>query len=339
MKWLTSLGSSWSRAGVIAAVIALLWSCTMTTTPSVERGSIQHVVIIVKENHSFDNYFGSLEDPTVSLPHCPSTTSQARCQYNRTDIPAYYQYARNFGYADRYFTDVRGPSWPNDMMMIAGQSPLESDPSPPLSSWVCPAICYELPTIGDRLTEANVTWRNYGEDLYDPFRSIRHYAADHEHNVGLEDLYADLNSPNLPAVAWIRPAPEVSEHPGFDVRTGEQWTVDIINRIMRSRYWYTTAIFVTWDDAGDVLDHVVPPTIERSPTGAAIRYGLRVPLIVISPFTPTGIVSHQLMSHVSLLKFIEGLFHIEPLTFRDANANSPSEFFDVSAKPRGPLTL
>src|SRR5437588_135054 len=79
-------------------------------------GSIRHVVIIVKENHSFDNYFGSLQSPPLSLPHCTSLVAQVNCQYDGSDIPAYYAYARNFGYADTYFTDVRGPSWPNDMM-------------------------------------------------------------------------------------------------------------------------------------------------------------------------------------------------------------------------------
>src|SRR5438477_6733781 len=241
--------------------------------------SIQHVIIIVKENHSFDNYFGSLEDPKPSLIHCTSPVLQVRCQYDSTDIPDYYRYATAFGYADNYFSEVRGPSRPNDMMMIAAQSPRSDDPSPPLSGWSCPINCFVLRTVGDELTGRGVSWRNYGEELYDPFRSIRSYANDRDHNVAVPQLFNDLPSGILPSVAWVRPAAVDSEHPGYDIHRGERWTVGIINAIMRSRYWTSTAIFLTWDDAGDVPDHVAPPAVEALPDGKPFRYGLRVALI------------------------------------------------------------
>src|SRR5438552_3932381 len=114
-----------------AAITSLAMSgCAAATTPGPVPGSIKHVVIVVKENHSFDNYFGSLEAPPLSLSHCTSRLAQVSCQYDSSDIPDYYRYVRTFGYADNYFTDVRGPSWPNHMMMIAGQSPLINDPPP-----------------------------------------------------------------------------------------------------------------------------------------------------------------------------------------------------------------
>jgi phospholipase C len=322
------------------AVIGLaMCGCSTAASTGTVRGSIQHVVILVKENHSFDNYFGSLENPPLSLPHCTSHVAQVRCQYDSSDIPAYYRYASQFGYADTYFTDVRGPSWPNQMMMIAGQAPIDVDPPLPLKTWVCPVTCYDFPTIGDRLTGAGVTWRNYGEQIYDPFRSISRFVTDQVHNVGVPQFFDDLGTGTLPAVAWIRPSGAESEHPGYDVVQGEQWSVNIINAIMQSRFWSSTAILVTWDDAGDVPDHVVPPVLERSDTGKPIRYGSRVPLLVISPFTPAATVSHQVVSHVSLLRFIEDLFHIEPLTFRDRTANGLAPFFEFSLPARTPLIL
>lgn len=311
------------------------------STPSAPpvRASIQHVVIIVKENHSFDNYFGSLESPPLSLPHCTSRVAQDKCQYDSSDIPAYYAYARNFGYADTYFTDVRGPSWPNDMMMTAAQSPRADNPPPPLSAWVCPTTCYDFPTIGDRLSSAGVTWRNYGDELYNPFRSIERYATDRVHNVDIGHLFDDLASGTLPAVSWVRSSGIDSEHPGYDIDRGEKWTVSVVNAIMRSPIWSSTAILITWDDAGDVVDHVLPPVVEKSTTGAPIRYGFRVPLIVISPFTPSGTVSHELLSHVSTLRFVEELFHVESLTFRDRSANGLDSFFDFSKPSRGPMVV
>jgi phospholipase C len=330
-----------SAVGIFAvvAVIGFAMNGCSTGAAHVAHGSIRHVVILVKENHSFDNYFGSLENPPLTLPHCTSHVAQTGCQYDSSDIPAYYRYARAFGYSDMYFTDVRGPSWPNHMMMIAGQSPLDTNPPPPLSSWVCPVTCYDFPTIGDRLSAAGMSWRNYGEQIYDPFRSISRFANDQLHNVDVSQLFEDIGSGNLPAVTWVRPSGPDSEHPGYDVAQGEQWSVNIVNAIMHSSYWSSTAILITWDDAGDVVDHVAPPVVERSESGKPIRYGFRVPLLVISPFTPAGTVSHELLSHVSLLRFIEDVFKVQPLTFRDQTANGLSSLFDFSIPARNALVL
>lgn len=328
------------RAHLAVVLIGLtLVSCGGLASPPSGLGSIQHIIVVVKENHNFDNYFGSLEEPKLSLPHCESFVFQSRCQYDVRDIPAYYRYVHQFAYADNYFTDVRGPSWPNDMMMIAAQSPLATDPPPPLSRWNCPTTCYDLETIGDRLSKKGVTWRNYGEELYNPFRSIRRYASDGVHNVGIPQLFDDLSTGQLPSVSWVRPSAADSEHPGFDIRRGEQWTVNVINAVMKSRYWSSTSILLTWDDAGDGNDHVAPAVIEKRPDGQAFRYGGRVALVVISPFTPAGTVSHQLLSHVSILKFIEDRYDVPPLTFRDRDANGLSGFFDLSMPPRSAVVL
>jgi len=326
--------------GVAAAIAAALaTSCFGSAPKAASLNSIQHIVIIIKENHSFDNYFGSLQDPKPSLPHCLNPRLQDRCQYEMSDIPDYYRYAKNFGYAANYFTDARGPSWPNDMMMIAAQSPRSDDPPPPLTGWECPVNCYDFRTIGDELNDRGTSWRSYTEDAYDPFRSIQRYADDHTHNVGMPQLLADLDSADFASVAWVRPSPADSEHPGYDIHRGEAWTVSVVNAIMRSRYWSSTAIFITWDDAGSVSDHIAPPVVERLPNGKAFRYGLRVALIVISPYTRAGTVSHEFLSHVSLLKLIELRFGLEPLTFRDRDASAPMSLFDFAMPERGPLVI
>jgi len=85
---------------------------------------IEHIVIIVKENHSFDNYFGSFpgangakqppaQDPPVGgdPPHdhaawLQRTTGAVKLQYSENDIPAYFSFARQFTLCDNYFTEV-----------------------------------------------------------------------------------------------------------------------------------------------------------------------------------------------------------------------------------------
>jgi len=321
--------------------VAMLPGCASSNDGSSgsSQSPIRHIVIVVKENHSFDNYFNSLETPPRKLPHCASMTEASDCEYGSSDIPAYYRYASDFGYGNRYFTDIRGPSWPNLMMMIAGQTPLLDDPAAPTTEWTCPNYCYSFPTIGDRLSDAGVTWRNYGTKLYDPFLSIDRYATDTEHNADELRFFDDVSAGMLPSVVWVRPSAPESEHPGYDISQGEQWTVGVVNAIMRSSYWSSTAILLTWDDAGDVVDHVPPPVVEREGSGVPIRYGHRVALIVISPYTPAGTVSQVLLSHVSLLRFIEDVFQVRSLTFRDQTANGLSEFFDFTRAARPPEIL
>ena len=115
--------------------------------------------------------------------------------------------------------------------------------------------------------------------------------------------------------------------------------MNVLNAIMRSRLWASTAILITWDDAGEVVDHVTPPVVEWSAAGKPFRYGMRVPLLVLSPYTRAGTVSHELLSHVSTLRFIEDLFHVQPLTARDRDANGLTAFFDFSQPARRPLVI
>jgi phospholipase C len=106
----------------------------------------------------------------------------------------------------------------------------------------------------------------------------------------------------LPAVSWIAPAQRVSEHPPGLVSAGQTYVTSVINEIMRSPDWKSTAIFLTWDDWGGFYDHVQPPRVDRN------GYGLRVPGLVISPYAKRGYIDHQILSHDAYLKFIEDDF-------------------------------
>src|SRR5207249_9694384 len=109
--------------------------------------------------------------------------------------------------------------------------------------------------------------------------------------------------------------------------------VSIVNSIMKSDYWNSTAIFLVWDDWGGWYDHVPPPQVDK------FGYGFRVPLLVISPYAKLGFIDHTLNDHTSILKFIETVFDLSPLTQRDASANNLTEAFDFSQSAREPLIL
>ena len=94
----------------------------------------------------------------------------------------------------------------------------------------------------------------------------------------------------------------MSEHPPSLVTAGQTWVTKLINSLMRSLDWNSTAIFLAWDDWGGFYDHVKPPVVD----GAG--YGLRVPALVISPYAKQGYIDHQVLSSDAYLKFIENDF-------------------------------
>jgi phospholipase C len=118
----------------------------------------------------------------------------------------------------------------------------------------------------------------------------------------LSEFYADASAGSLPAVSWVTPNGGVSEHPPGLITTGQSYVTGLINAIMQSPEWDSTAIFVTWDDWGGFYDHVAPPRVDEQ------GYGLRVPALVISPYARQGFVDHQTLSFDAYVKFIEDDF-------------------------------
>jgi phospholipase C len=100
-----------------------------------------------------------------------------------------------------------------------------------------------------------------------------------------DDLIGDIRDGALPAVTWVQPRFPVSEHPGFKTNStaGERWSAAVINAVMESPLWKDTAIFLTWDEWGGFYDHVVPPKVDQ------FGLGIRVPMVVISPYARRGL--------------------------------------------------
>jgi phospholipase C len=115
-------------------------------------------------------------------------------------------------------------------------------------------------------------------------------------------FFTDVQQNKLPAVSWVIPSGKYSEHPPNLVSVGESYVTSLVDAVMKSKAWSSTAIFLTWDDWGGFYDHVKPPTVD----GAG--YGIRVPGIVISPYARKGYIDHQTLSFDAYLKFIEDDF-------------------------------
>jgi phospholipase C len=163
-----------------------------------------------------------------------------------------------------------------------------------------------------------------------------------------KNFFAAASSGRLPAVSWVVPNHVASEHPPSLVSAGQTYVTGLINTIMRSPEWDSTAIFLVWDDWSGFYDHVVPPAVDEN------GYGLRVPALVISPYAKRGHVDHQRLSFDAYAKFIEDDFvgseRLNPKTDGrpdprpDVRENAPglgnlTKDFNFQQAPRQPVVL
>jgi phospholipase C len=254
--------------------------------------------------------------------------------FNPDLIPYYWDYASQYVLMDNFYSPFLGPSLPNHIYLIAGQDgglTLNND-----------SFMFSFPTIVNELDAANVSWTYYAGDHtstngWNPLPSSTAYLKTHPGLTGLKetsDFPSDIAKPNFPSVAWIMPeTDEVSEHPPYNVTAGQLAVVSEINDIMRSQYWSSSAIILTWDDYGGWYDSASPPQVDQ------YGFGFRVPALVISPFAKHGFVDNTVSEFASTLKLIETVFHLPSLGTRDAKASNMLEVFNFYQNPRAPLVL
>ena len=303
------------------------------------------------------------------------------------DIPNYWAYASNFVLQDHMFEPNASWSLPAHLFLVSEwsavcathdpsscQNALQDPASPPPSAGG-PAPIYAWTDLTYLLHAYHVSWRYYvttgtqpdcvnGEavscapviqnahtpGMWNPLPYFDTVQADKQ--VGnicdLASFYQAAQAGRLPAVSWIVPSGKVSEHAPALISAGQSYVTGLVNAIMASPDWRSTAIFLTWDDWGGFYDHVTPPVVDQN------GYGLRVPGIVISPYARRGFIDHQTLSFDAYAKFIEDDFlggqRLDPATDGrpdprpDVRENAPilgnlAADFNFSQKPRPPLLL
>jgi phospholipase C len=199
---------------------------------------------------------------------------------------------------------------------VGGDSPLD-----PLASYPWTDITYLL-------HKYNISWKYYvevgtqpdcetgaivclpqpqlisGPSIWNPLPGFEDVKQDNQlGNIRpTTQLFTDAKNDALPAVSWVIPSQDDSEHPPANIDAGQEYVTNMINAIMKSKDWDSTAIFLAWDDWGGYYDNVVPPKVD------SYGYGIRVPGLVISPYARQGYIDHQTLSFDAYLKFIEDDF-------------------------------
>jgi phospholipase C len=249
------------------------------------------------------------------------------------------------------------------------------DPSPPHSEALTMFPCFNHLTLADVLDGAKITWTYYtpGQGslwsapdalenvcVPDP-TGTKCIGPDWKKNprangfvdIAPTDVLKDIQNPkcNLANVNWVIPSALASDHASQTDGSGPSWVASIVNAIGTNTacdltngqhgYWYDTAILITWDDWGGWYDHVVPPPLPATapPEAASYEYGFRVPLMVVSAYTPPAYVDNTVHDFGSILRFIEdvfgGLGTIPPGTYADSYANDDLSGFFQFGQSKG----
>jgi phospholipase C len=334
---------------------------------------ITHVVVIMMENHTFDNFFGQFPGANgVTLARASNPIradfdhsgpglvaslkegylARSKVQYTKSDIPNYWAYAKQFGLGDNFFTSFGTNSSPNHIAMVAAQSGGLFDTgigsgcasranqlnysrsSAGQNYWAFP--CYNINAIPQELQAAGLTWRYYSSvNSWDPPIMIQSLKNSPYNITAPNQFVKDVQNGNMANVSWVIPPTASSDHPPYPLEAGQNFVTQQVNAVMNSPYWSSTAIFVTWDDWGGFYDHVTPPVVD------GVGLGPRVPLLVISPFAKQNYISSLQGEFSSFVKFIEEDFGLPSLGQRDSLTGTSDlmDFFDFNQTPQPPLIL
>jgi phospholipase C len=194
--------------------------------------------------------------------------------------------------------------------------------------------------IGDGLNERGISWKYYGDqwnnyvndpyqlnwatagagadeycNICNPFQYdtsiMAHPAQVLAHIQDSLNLYDDIADRTLPAVSVVKPSGYVDGHPSSSkLNLFEGFVKKIVDQVEASPYAKDTAIFITFDEGGGYYDSGYVQPLDY------FGDGTRIPLIVVSPYVTAGHISHNYSDHVSIIKFIERNWGLQPLTNR-----------------------
>src|SRR5215468_7805910 len=243
--------------------------------------------------------------------------------HTRADIPFHFELAESFTLCDAYFCSIFGPTWPNRLYWMTGMIDPEGRAGGPIIVNKIPEEGLKWTTYAERLENAGISWKvyqaadNYNTNAFEFFKVFREAAMgsplfEKAMVRGPEGQFEyDAMHDRLPAVSWILPSRERSEHPDYTPAEGAAFIASKIGAIASNPdVWAKTVFILDYDENDGLFDHVPPPTAPAETPlefvqGLPIGAGFRVPCIIISPWTAGGWVCSDPFDHTSVLRFLE----------------------------------
>jgi phospholipase C len=241
--------------------------------------------------------------------------------------PGLHYLARHYEFATRNYQPAIGPTAPNLAMAVTGAAYgwYFNGPAPHHVRWR---------SIFDEMTAHGRTWKIYlALPRWAHGRKGWYKLVPPGHRRGVATasrFYTDLAKGHLPDFSFVRPAPGYSEEPRADIGEGDLWLSQLVAAVAQSRYWRSTAIFVTYDEGGGFADHIPPP---EKP-----GYGTRTPMVIVSPYARRGTFRSR-CTNVSILSFMQHLWRMPPLTSLNFHQNDLLEAFDFRQRPLRPPAM
>ena len=244
--------------------------------------------------------------------------------YQESANQFFSKFARTFTTCDMYFPSMLGPTFPNRIFQLCGQTDRLDDSV---------AIC-SYPTIFDHCTQAGVSSKYYYGNV--PFLTLFPIDALVYAN-SFSTFLSDCANGTLPAVSFVDPTLTLvlntanDNHPHSDIRNGDSFMAQVYHAVATSPQWKNTVLVLNHDEWGGFFDHVPPPralapnNTDTDLVNGKALLGVRCPCIVASPWTvgkpsnPT--VNHTVFDHTSVLKMIESVFGVHPLAARETSSD------------------
>jgi len=298
--------------------------------------------------------------------HVPAAAPRIMECFQPEQVPVMATLAREFALCNFWYSSLPGPTWPNRFFIHAGTSGGLTDS--PGKEQIVAGFLFENGTIYERLRQVGEEWRIYHDGFPQAFGLANlqlTYFAPFSRKFRRMSFFEEDMKESLPAYVFIEPRYDDghnyvrgnSMHPLNDIREGERLVKRVYEGLRGSQHWATSMLIITFDEHGGFYDHLAPPA--ATPTGDDTRYahadrnfafdrlGVRVPALVVSPFTRKGTVIGRdptdpttRFDHTSVLATVEKRYGIKPLTRRDAAAQTLEAALNLTAaRTDAPLTL
>lgn len=331
--------------------------------------AIENIVVVLQENHTFDNYFGSYPgaDGTAGKAICiPDAPGSSNCispfhdsSLTPVDMNHNWKSARSdydagmmdgFVYSEGnretmgYYDSGDLPRY----WKAAGQYVLCDRYFTSVMSESAPNHLYlvagtsgglvddrvprtlEFPPVFEQLDAKGVSWKVYGfTKWYESFKYIQGLPSRSSHFAQAAEFVQDVETGTLAQVSWMIGAPGGDEHPPKNIQAGQNSVADDIVNAVGSSKYWDLAAIFVTWDDYGGFYDHVAP-----PQVDKMGYGFRVPCLVISPYARLGLVDSTVYDHTSILKFIEDRYDLKPLSSRDAAADNMAAAFDFTQAPR-----
>ena len=308
------LKTIWVSLTLAVFLSVIVLNVAVNVNAQQNKNRIEHIVILIKENHTFDNYFGAFDHGADADP---SLAVYRGIHVNKSVIPNLWHLAEEYVLCDHMYSSHPDMSFPNHFYFIAAWTPLPHSPKG-VPNWSTAGYWPDRLTLPDLLSAKGLSWRAYSWGKFGPYFPL---VMTHARNIikghwfPAAQFISDVKKGILANVTWVTDTASITDHPPHNITKADELTGEEVGAIMNSPFWNTTVVFIVEDDWGKFKDHLNILTPEYH--DGIIQEWKRVPCIIVSPFVKKSYIDHRFHEFTSILKFVETVFGLPSINQRD----------------------